>query len=632
MQNAPVRTIVAFLLLLAGAVFVNVPWQTLFKAAPTLSSVDSYAYVSDLTIWRRTKGEHALATDVAFDLDHDLHNVPLSVGDWQGKEVPQTNISVLIMLEPEQFVERLYRNSQGQYLWLTLIGGRQSRTFHPPEVCYDAFDWQTQLSYQTIPLLDGEIQGTFVNAVKDEQTNQLSFYFYLFLHHDRNPEDGIVMVRVTSPRYGNNVETLKLYSEFLSHFFSGAEPSKNPSRFQSPASSLMAGGLKFEGHSLSDTVITSNSVLGIDFAWSVVEPPTAVYRYDLWLAGPDGLIWSDKQTERSHLFKEPPPTNLWKSGQQIQDSREIALLSGAPPGQYDIVLTLFQDDTLQPLTFVEETGRTLGPHPVIGQVAVTTPNEPAQFQPQFSLERPVSGAGLTLIGYNQDRVEASPGESLLLTLFWEKTAPRPQTPELVLQLRSLTGATAHAWTIPPVRADYPPPQWQLGERLRGQHLLRLPTELAGGNYQFQLNDVPLGSLTINAPDRIFVEPAYETAVAAIFSNQIELVGYTVNSSKSITLIWRAASELPVSYHVFVHLLDEAGQIITQSDGVPAHWTRPTTGWLSGEYIVDPHTLTLPDGIAPAAIRVGLYNADTGQRLTTTNGGDYISLSLPSPLE
>ncbi len=56
--------------------------------------------------------------------------------------MPETNREVFILLEPEQFVQRVYKNSTGQYLWLNLIASRRSRSFHPPDLCYEADGWQ----------------------------------------------------------------------------------------------------------------------------------------------------------------------------------------------------------------------------------------------------------------------------------------------------------------------------------------------------------------------------------------------------------------------------------------------------------------------------------------------------------
>jgi hypothetical protein len=97
----------------------------------------------------------------------------------------------------------------------------------------------------------------------------------------------------------------------------------------------------------------------------------------------------------------------------------------------------------------------------------------------------------------------------------------------------------------------------------------------------------------------------------------------------VTLVWRAETETYTSYHVFLHLLDSDGDVVAQSDGVPAGWTRPTTGWLAGEYITDVHTLALPTDPSHSAsysLLTGLYNPVTGERLTTTSGVDAIHVA------
>ena len=68
-------------------------------------------------------------------------------------------------------------------------------------------------------------------------------------------------------------------------------------------------------------------------------------------------------------------------------------------------------------------------------------------------------------------------------------------------------------------------------------------------------------------------------------------------------------------------------MVAQSDGVPAGWSRPTTGWTPGEYITDVHTLSIPPD-APEGdytLSTGLY-LPGGARLTAPDGSDAIRLT------
>jgi hypothetical protein len=85
---------------------------------------------------------------------------------------------------------------------------------------------------------------------------------------------------------------------------------------------------------------------------------------------------------------------------------------------------------------------------------------------------------------------------------------------------------------------------------------------------------------------------------------------------TLTLTWQALSEMTADYKSFVHVLDASGRLVVGSDAVPAQWTRPTTGWLAGEYVADVHAPALPDGLGVGEYRleVGLYDSASGQRL------------------
>jgi hypothetical protein len=84
----------------------------------------------------------------------------------------------------------------------------------------------------------------------------------------------------------------------------------------------------------------------------------------------------------------------------------------------------------------------------------------------------------------------------------------------------------------------------------------------------------------------------------------------------LTLYWLATGRLDKSYKVFTHLLDASERIAAQQDNVPVGGQRPTTGWVSGEIIVDPYTLTVKPDAAPGdyVLEIGLYEAITGDRL------------------
>ncbi len=211
------RYILILLLLVAavGSVVVINRRDPLGSAAPA----GGYEFVTDIDHWQRTERERAVTTPFDFNLAGDLTRIPLQLGAWTGVDVPQTNLEVAILLEPEQFVSRLYSLPDGRSLWLSLIGSRKSKSFHSPQICYDTDGWQTNASSDAIALREGEIYALRMLARKTfadgETAEQLVLYFYLWPSYARSLQEGMVLVEITAPVSGDADEALALARQFV---------------------------------------------------------------------------------------------------------------------------------------------------------------------------------------------------------------------------------------------------------------------------------------------------------------------------------------------------------------------------------------------------------------------------------
>ncbi len=96
------------------------------------------------------------------------------------------------------------------------------------------------------------------------------------------------------------------------------------------------------------------------------------------------------------------------------------------------------------------------------------------------------------------------------------------------------------------------------------------------------------------------------------------------SALPLELRWQAVSAPASDYHVFIHLIDQTGQVAAQVDGQPGLWGRPTSGWRVGETVIDRHGLWVPD-LPPGSyrLRIGLYEPNTSQRLLRPDGRDAV---------
>lgn len=128
---------------------------------------------------------------------------------------------------------------------------------------------------------------------------------------------------------------------------------------------------------------------------------------------------------------------------------------------------------------------------------------------------------------------------------------------------------------------------------------------------------------------IHVDPSANTsptpALPVTFQNGIRLDGYEISHARldttdtlAVLLYWRAESQINQDYTVFVHLLDQNGQVVSGVDNQPQNDAAPTTTWKPDKLVVDPHMLPIPAEV-PAGddyrLEIGLYYLPTMERLS-----------------
>ena len=230
MKSNQIRSFVVISVLVIGLLIIYAPRYFAASEQKTDATANQphYTYIADLDFWQRTPRETEVSALARFDLDADLNDVPLQLGNWVGEDVPETNEEVMILLEPEQYIRRLYQDDEGRYIWLSMIGGRNSRPFHAPDICYDADGWQYDLGSRPVELRDGgEVYGLWLEAEKlfpgrDVPTEHIVYYFYLFPDAQRDLADGIVLFKLTSERYGSIDDTLAMQADFVRELFTQA--------------------------------------------------------------------------------------------------------------------------------------------------------------------------------------------------------------------------------------------------------------------------------------------------------------------------------------------------------------------------------------------------------------------------
>ncbi len=377
-----------------------------------------------------------------------------------------------------------------------------------------------------------------------------------------------------------------------------------------PLNHDFSGELTLLGWDATAESIGADDSTMVNLYWKANRPLGVFYGFDVRLVDADGLTWSEPNPPRPRDWRFVPGADRWPTDEYILDPYILTPLAGTPPGDYSIQVTVFALHNLQ----------TIGSAP-IGMVNVTTPSQRA------CADRPLQPAtnGFALQSADFNLAQAAPGDDVTVSLCWQMAQTPPAT--LSLQLINSVGQT-----VAEQRLTLTPSASPNGHIQRKQLLMRLPATLDSGDYVWQLttNNAPLklGALHLTAPQRTFTAPEGLTIINANFG-PTSLYGLSAptqaapGESISVRLVWESRTPLSESYRVFLHLINPEGVLIAQSDGVPADWTRPTTGWLPGEFVTETRTLPLPPDAPPGTYTLfaGMYSPDTALRLTTPDFPD-----------
>ncbi|MBI3941773.1 MAG: exosortase-associated EpsI family protein [Chloroflexi bacterium] len=160
--------------------------------------------------------------DVESAIDFNINNGPLQVPrlieNWEGVDFP-LNVEAFASLVPELLVNRAYRTSRNETVFLTIIGSDTSRKLHRPEVCYRAADWAlTQMSPYNVMLDSGQVGlGRIFARSSTYNEQRVILYWYLWRDDRRRIEDGALVMQVATPVASNQSidEALTVSERFI---------------------------------------------------------------------------------------------------------------------------------------------------------------------------------------------------------------------------------------------------------------------------------------------------------------------------------------------------------------------------------------------------------------------------------
>ncbi len=334
----------------------------------------------------------------------------------------------------------------------------------------------------------------------------------------------------------------------------------------------------------------------------------------------------------------------WVPNEIVPDYYDLPLDPNMPPGRYAVQVSLGNSREYSTVTSIE-----------LAQPSAPAPPAPAIQNKLFAR----LGDSIQFIGYALGApLERGRGSPILL--YWKADRPVPldytafvqlidSQGNLVAQHDSLTGDGFNTSTL-----------WVPGRVVQDWHDLYVPRDVKPGLYRLiaglylyeNLTRLPVADETgAVSPDDVIelgeikiplngaaAQPSHALAIS--MGPSIGMLGYDLasvnergetlsrgsndsparltvqpNQALQLTLYWQARGAVGADYKVFVHVVDEQGQVVVQRDVLPGENQYPTRIWEKDEQVVDTHRL--PAKGLPAGryrIVVGMYDPQTGERL------------------
>ena len=126
--------------------------------------------------------------------------------------------------------------------------------------------------------------------------------------------------------------------------------------------------------------------------------------------------------------------------------------------------------------------------------------------------------------------------------------------------------------------------------------------------------VLVGGRALRAPLTPAIQP-----LDVNLGNKIGLQGFALeklDDKLAVHLVWLMREPVEESYKVFIHVIDDQGKLLAQTDSRPQGYASNTNRWIPGQVVADRFAVPLPPDtpLGRYQVRAGLYNEADGQRL------------------
>jgi hypothetical protein len=367
-------------------------------------------------------------------------------------------------------------------------------------------------------------------------------------------------------------------------------------------------------------------------SWTVMAPwprqarpgyPPARPKFSISLTDDSGYTWS-RADQPTTL-----PFTTWQPGQKLLEINHVPLPADLPPGRYGLRLAIYDDE--QGALGVTQNQLRIASAPVITPAELDVRDRGTAPQPPLVVQAGQEGTGeLRVLGKWETLDNLSVGLPTEAHLSWQAIQPI-ETADLRFRVRGRDANGVILWEQTSKPVESLPAVWPAGQVFRLGHRIEPQTPQTGTTEArleicAQQADTVLACAQMGQPQvrnhsvltALPVEPQHP--YGADWSGQFTLAGYDWTQSSqtiSLTLYWRKGNEAASgALKRFVHAVGADHEtMIAQSDDEFQTDGIPAALWQPGEYVVDRIALPIPAASEVSQLYVGLYDPDTGKRLT-----------------
>jgi hypothetical protein len=360
------------------------------------------------------------------------------------------------------------RRDAEYYMYYQTSHGRPIQAGHVSRLPTGALDY-----IDSLPLLNTTYEEGGLNTQPPDVSRQLSAlagagFRYIVVHKDKVTPEQLAAYRsylVISPHYEDDEVVVYSTSPVLGQEYSLAND--------------LEVGVGIVGAKLSAGDIRPGAVLEIEIVWGTTESPDADFQVELALVDGEG------ETRQAQRFDVSPdwPTGQWPANTIVRDRYSLVIDKWLDGGQYDVVLSLAQDEQL------------VGQRVTLGQVEMVLPERSFTVPVMMHQVDAIFGDELRLMGYDLE-MEAN---SLHITLHWQ--ALRRMDVSYTMFVHVIDPATNGIVTqadVVPYGFTYPTAWWEAGEVVSDEMVIPLG-EVPAGQY-----GLAVGVYDANTGDRLAI--------------------------------------------------------------------------------------------------------------------------------